>query len=348
MKFKSGSLFYLKAFMVIVFLTHLIMLVDSSIHNAMACVVQNIIGCAVTTILSISKLKKTSPFTIVFCLMIHLEIQVFAAILFVGWNLQFQYYYFGTMVFSVFMTSSMESKRLSFRQKILGFSSTAMFFLSYTLSRHFSPLYHIPNKVAEYISLINYMIIFIGLAFLSNLFRLNAFHYAIKIKSQSFRDELTKLYNRRGIRAEMDRAIYAMKTEGIPYSITIFDIDDFKKINDTYGHDKGDEVLQAIGKVLLGFENELITTCRWGGEEFLILRQYSIYNNSMPDLAKKIAAKISQLEFNSDGTKFKITITAGCANSGKDLSINEVLKNADNRLYRGKETGKNKIISSDI
>ncbi|MCI7578136.1 MAG: GGDEF domain-containing protein [Spirochaetia bacterium] len=177
---------------------------------------------------------------------------------------------------------------------------------------------------------------------------MNAIRFAYMMRNQSLRDELTKLYNRRGIRAEMDRAIDAMQTEGIPYAVAIFDIDDFKLINDTYGHDMGDEVLKKIGKILQNFENEITTACRWGGEEFLLIRQNSIYKESMEILAHKIAGKISQLEFNSDGTEFKVTVTAGCANSDPELSLNETLKIADNRLYHGKQTGKNKIVSYDI
>ena len=269
MKFKLGTQFYLSAFLSIVLITHVIMLFDSMIRQVYACTIQNAIGCIVITILYLTK-KKSNPFVMIFFILLHLELQVFMAIFFMGWKMQFQYYYLGIMVFSVLLSFPLDSR------------------------------------------------------------------------------ELTKLYNRRGIRAEMDRAIDAMQTEGIPYAVAIFDIDDFKLINDTYGHDMGDEVLKKIGKILQDFENEIITACRWGGEEFLLIRQNSIYKESMEILAHKIAGKISQLEFNSDGTEFKVTVTAGCANSDPELSLNETLKIADNRLYHGKQTGKNKIVSYDI
>ena len=347
MKFKLGTQFYLSAFLSIVLITHVIMLFDSMIRQVYACTIQNAIGCIVITILYLTK-KKSNPFVMIFFILLHLELQVFIAIFFMGWKMQFQYYYLGIMVFSVLMSFPLDSRELTKKQKFLGISSTVLFFSSYIISRNINPLYTIPEKIEDRIALLNYISIFSGLAFLSNLFRMNAIRFAYMMRNQSLRDELTKLYNRRGIRAEMDRAIDAMQTEGIPYAVAIFDIDDFKLINDTYGHDMGDEVLKKIGKILQDFENEIITACRWGGEEFLLIRQNSIYKESMEILAHKIAGKISQLEFNSDGTEFKVTVTAGCANSDPELSLNETLKIADNRLYHGKQTGKNKIVSYDI
>lgn len=348
MKLRLGNHFYLKAFIAIVFFTQVIMLVDAAFQGIHECVIQNSIGCIINALLLVTKKIRGNLFLLIFFILLHLELQVFTGILIVGWELQFQYYYLGIMVFSVLMSFSIESKHLSSKQKVLGISSTLLFFASYTISQQMPPLHQLPEGTIKKVSLINYICVFTGLAVLSNLFRINAYRFAYKIKSQSFRDELTKLYNRRGIRSELDRAMDALKHEGIPYSIAIFDIDDFKQINDTYGHDTGDVVLKEIGKILLGFENELITACRWGGEEFLILRQNSIYKDTMAELAKKIAAKISQIAFESEGQSFKITITAGCSNSESELSLNKVLKIADNRLYKGKNTGKNKIVDSDI
>lgn len=346
MKQKSGTLFYLTAFLSIVLITHIFMLIHSAVHGVYACTAQNTIGCIIMTTLLMFR-KKTNPFLLIFFALFQLELQVFMAIIFMGWELQFQYYYLGIMVFSVLMSFSLESRKLSFRQKFLGLTSTALFFISYGISRHLKPLYQIPEIAVDKIVLINYISTFFGLAFLSNLFRVNAIRFAYLIKKQAFRDELTKLYNRRGIRAELDRAIDTLHAEGIPYSIAILDIDDFKKINDTYGHNMGDIVLKGIGKVLQGYENEITTACRWGGEEFLIIRQNSIYKNSMTDLVQKIASKISQLEFNSDGTKFKVTITGGCAVSEMNSTLNETIGIADSRLYHGKQTGKNRIVSTD-
>ncbi len=346
MKFKFGTQFYLTAFLAIVLVTHIIMLFDSMFHGVYACTIQNAIGCIIVSILYMTK-KKSNPFKMIFFILLHLELQVFMAIFFMGWKMQFQYYYLGIMVFSVLMSFSLDAKELTKKQKFLGISSAFLFFSSYIISRNMNPIYTMPERTVDKIAFINYVSIFSGLAFLANLFRMNAIRFAYMMKNQSLRDDLTKLYNRRGIRAELDRAIDAMQTEEIPYAVAIFDIDDFKKINDTYGHDTGDMVLKEIGKVLQGFENEIITACRWGGEEFLIIRQNSIYKDAMEILAHKIASRISQLEFNSDGKEFKITITCGCANSEPELSLNETLKVADNRLYHGKQTGKNKIVSYD-
>lgn len=344
MKMKFSKLSYFNAFVTLMLLVHVLMLIDSSINHVIACVVQNVVGIVFMFFLAIFSKTKKNHFLWIFILMLSLEIQVFFGILFTGWEMGFQYYYLGSMIFSVFMSFSIETRHLSHKQKFLGISSIVLFFASWFITRHIKPLYDIPATINERISFMNYIFLFSGLAFLSNMYRSNAFKSAYAIKSLALTDDLTKLYNRRGIRNDFDMAKHKWKNESIPYAVAIIDIDDFKKINDTYGHDCGDVVLRAIGKILKGIEDKNTVTCRWGGEEFLIVRHNAIYRDKIGDITNKVAREISSLDFKFGKDLVKITITGGCACTTPDTTLQDVIKKADDNLYHGKQTGKNKIV----
>lgn len=347
MKSKKGKLLIFNFFVLFMLSVHLIMFIDSFRNHCIGTCIQNIIGIIAIGIISLLSTRKYNPFLWIFFIMVHLQLQVLVGVILTGWGLGFQYYYIGTMVYSILMSFSIETRRLTGKQIFLGLSSPLLFFTCFFISRYTTPIYDIPSDVMENVSFINYACLFIGLAILSNMYRRNATRFAFSLRSQSYKDELTKLYNRRGIRPAFDRAISNHKESNIPYAVAIIDIDDFKKINDTYGHDKGDLVLQRISRILRDTEDQNTTACRWGGEEFLIIRQNAIYKDTISELMEKVAARIAQMEFEFGGENVRITITGGCANSNDGDSLLNLIKIADKRLYIGKKTGKNKIVCED-
>lgn len=122
-------------------------------------------------------------------------------------------------------------------------------------------------------------------------------------------------------------------------SIIFFDIDHFKKINDTYGHLAGDKILKELCSTVKTFLRDEDIFVRWGGEEFIILFE---------DLDIQIAAqKADEIRKVVENTKFfnniKVTISLGVTNINKDDTIDIVLKKADDLLYMAKENGRNKV-----
>ncbi len=168
-------------------------------------------------------------------------------------------------------------------------------------------------------------------------------------------DELTGLLNRRGFLNEVTKAFRAIsfkRTEierrlgfQIPLTIIFFDLDNFKKINDTCGHEAGDAALKNIAGILQKRLRSSDISCRWGGEEFLVAllaadvpAAFKIAENLRKNIeAKKVPAK-----------KGKLTITAsfGVADYTNEPTIEEVIKKADRAMYKSKKSGKNKITIS--
>jgi len=165
--------------------------------------------------------------------------------------------------------------------------------------------------------------------------------HANMLEYQATHDNLTQLYNRQKLNEEFDKEIFRYKRYKRQFGLIMFDIDDFKSINDTYGHDIGDIVLQEISNVLLQITRKTDVVSRWGGEEFMILLPETSLENTVitADLIRK---KIKDIKF--DKIKRPITISLGVdifddINNTKD----NIIKNVDLALYKAKRNGKNRI-----
>lgn len=153
-------------------------------------------------------------------------------------------------------------------------------------------------------------------------------------------DALTGLYNRHSLTG----ALSALKTSERPFCIVMGDLDDFKKVNDTYGHECGDVVLKSVSEVILRNMGGGNTACRWGGEEILMI----MYGSAMDCFRtiSRIKAQINDLKITHEGTPVKVSMTFGFAASGESGSqdIDAMLSTVDKRLYKGKASGKNVIV----
>lgn len=171
-------------------------------------------------------------------------------------------------------------------------------------------------------------------------------------------DELTQLYNRYKMRDIFTAALEGFSTGRFKFSITIADIDDFKKFNDTYGHEAGDFILRETAQILLQHAHQYswsevdsntidcpdLIVSRWGGEEFLIVQTYKDSIDESIQILKNIKEKIAEHSFLYKGENLHITITAGCAEYKSFEKIHETIDHADERLYTGKKNGKNQIL----
>ena len=147
------------------------------------------------------------------------------------------------------------------------------------------------------------------------------------------KDALSNLYNR----LSLNKYIEEVGKKSIEGGI-LLDIDNFKSVNDTYGHLAGDKVIEEIGEVLNSYNSNLIRTFRYGGEEFLVLIK-NIDEKSPYDIAEEIRKKISALTFD----EFNVTASLGAFNNKDDkLETIKAISLSDELLYKAKNSGKNK------
>lgn len=154
-------------------------------------------------------------------------------------------------------------------------------------------------------------------------------------------DALTGLYNRHSLK----KLFHELEQSKEPYCVILGDIDDFKKVNDTYGHDCGDIVLKSVADVISHNIGENDTACRWGGEEMLIVmwgEQESCFN-----AVTHIKDEISELDILPKESHRKVTMTFGFVYRSEERGIEALISVADSRLYIGKRSGKNVIITEN-
>ncbi len=155
-------------------------------------------------------------------------------------------------------------------------------------------------------------------------------------------DPLTGLNNRRYVMEALEKIRERASSTGEPFSLSIGDIDFFKKVNDTYGHNAGDEVLKAVAGILKESMVGKGFAARWGGEEFIMVfdRYSSLQAKTvLEETLDRIRAAVVQTE----GFDIKVTMTFGVSD-GSMASIEEIVNDADEKLYYGKQNGRNRII----
>lgn len=162
--------------------------------------------------------------------------------------------------------------------------------------------------------------------------------YQDTISNLAMKDNLTNLYNRN----YMSKHIEILRRKNKSLIIAIMDIDNFKNVNDTYGHDFGDRVLMKSSKFIKDNLEDSDEIYRWGGEEFVI----SFCNQDIKTAMSKlntIREELSNYEISDGNTTIKITASFGITNLYEEQTLEECIKKADNGLYLSKENGRNQI-----
>ncbi|HEU5047900.1 MAG TPA: PleD family two-component system response regulator [Rickettsiales bacterium] len=168
--------------------------------------------------------------------------------------------------------------------------------------------------------------------------------------SLAITDALTGLYNRHYLNAHLDNMVNQSIRNSKPLSLMIMDMDHFKAVNDTYGHDMGDVVLKQLAEIIIKTVRSADLAARFGGEEFVVLMPETDKKQAM-EAAERIRKIVEAAEFkltNGDG-HIKKTVSIGVSfldelgDSGQAL-----LKRADEALYKAKETGRNRVITSEL
>jgi len=173
-----------------------------------------------------------------------------------------------------------------------------------------------------------------------------------KWKKLAYKDKLTNLYNRRGFidsSKKILKEITNNKTERRKKfiikncSLVLFDIDNFKKINDKFGHNAGDKALKVLSSEIKKRVRDIDVLGRWGGEEIILLLVGADKENGFY-VADYIRQKIENKKIKTAKGFINVTISGGVADFKKEKDFEKVFKLADKALYKAKKTGKNKIV----
>jgi len=166
-----------------------------------------------------------------------------------------------------------------------------------------------------------------------------------QVRQLAVTDPLTGLANRRHFNEELEREVARHQRFDSPMCLLFLDIDHFKRVNDTYGHPEGDEVLKGLASTLTATVRTVDLVCRHGGEEFAVLLPSTNLDAAVA-VAERIRTAVSDTPMGREGT-IRVTLSAGVAAFPEDGTLaDELLEVADARLYRAKEAGRNRVVAA--
>lgn len=273
----------------------------------------------------------------------------FVSTICIGWQFGFAQYIIALIPVGFYICYTMNTKR---RKMVIATASalcaTASFLSCKLLSFFTTPVYssrilpaelplYIFNSICTFVFLILFSLIFISEMKLSST---QLRHQNAILDKLASTDPLTGLYNRRS----MDVFLHQALKSDSGFSLVMCDIDNFKKINDTYGHDFGDIVLREVAAITMQQVGANGYVCRWGGEEILILVSSSAKENA-GKIAENIRRNVANHVFELNNKWIHCTLTLGISAYKEGDTIEETITNADYNLYQGKRNGKNIVVA---
>lgn len=290
------------------------------------------------------KYEKSRMYIIV--VLAEIIVHMILAVACVGGYCGFQYYVFGAMAMVFYTDYFFARARLKrVNTVVLSLICAVSFPVVLIMSKRLVPGYILKDDITTVITVINVLFMFIFAAVCFWLLVSKAIYYENELARQANHDKLTGLVNRNYLIEHLQK-VYE-EEDMSDYWLAMSDIDNFKKINDTYGHNCGDYVLKNVAGLIS--ENSCgMIPCRWGGEEFILVGRIAEHRTEGPGSAsfvmEKIRRAVEKYDFRYEGCKIKVTVTIGLARYAKDQSVDEWINAADEKLYQGKQTGKNQLV----
>lgn len=278
---------------------------------------------------------------------VEVPLHSFLAICTAGWDYGFAMYLIAIVPVGFDMSFALKNPIRGIKISMLfGLVSFATFMACRMFSYYNAPLYAADNEFfVQTIYFFNMLCTFLLLLLYSFIFALeiNSAQTVLRNKNSELaelaaKDTLTGFYNRRKMHEFLVGAARGEET----FSLIMSDIDNFKKLNDTYGHDCGDEALKAVSDACRSCLSDGDRICRWGGEEFLILTNRPIEDAA--GTAEKIRSAVENCRLAFNGKDIKITMTLGVSEYDPSSTIDKAITAADKNLYIGKNSGKNRVV----
>lgn len=279
-------------------------------------------------------------------IVIHMTLATFC----VGWDYGFQFYCLANVPIA-FYNDYLSQRSSGKRTYPVIFSMVIMviFITVRMITLEIPPIYPLEHKtICSIIFSANIIVIFMFLIVYMTVYENLTLDIESKLKYNAEYDELTGLANRHRTN-EMFKQILGKASKGkVQLAVAILDIDNFKKVNDRYGHDTGDKALQTLADILRSVESRNDFACRWGGEEFLIVGTDEDCFARISDKAEEVRTKLMNCDVPvDDENAIRISISAGVTFYNGGENIEHTIARADKFLYEAKSSGKNKVITDN-
>ena len=268
--------------------------------------------------------------------------------LFLGWKLGFQLYGFA-LILSIYYGEYLAKKIWGrvMHTRITSVIVVLLFLLLYTISFFVQPVCVLESTAGNIIIFtLNAVSVFLCMIIYLENYKAIVEQTENRLMEAAEKDALTKMHNRGNMQERLNY-ILEQKNENSEIAIAIMDIDDFKKVNDTYGHNAGDLILFEVAARIIEKEDKQVSACRWGGEEFLILSAGQNAYQNLVGIINELVQIIRNDKHQYQDQVIKVTISAGISVWENGEKIEHTISRADEYLYEAKKAGKNRYITKD-
>ena len=270
-------------------------------------------------------------------MLIRTEVMIHAGLgtLLIGWESGFHYF---LLMFIPALFLSMRA-RSAWLQVILLWAFYAGLDV---LMWYIEPLQPIASNALLGVHIFNLTVVFCMFSYLSLFYVKTVTRAHKRLGKMATTDSLTNLFNRRHMISLTEKELARQHRHPGNLTLMLMDLDHFKQINDQYGHDIGDQVLDAVSQILKSSMREQDLISRWGGEEFLAVLPDTSLDQATAS-AERIRTAIQQLAIESEGTKVSVTISIGITQYRAEEALSHTIARADHALYEGKSAGRNRV-----
>lgn len=314
----------------------------------------NIIATIFYFYLSIVTIKKKKYMMVFLSAFVEILLHSSIASILLGWEWGFMIYTMALIPVTFYLTYTLPHFKGSVFAPITTSAIVCVCYITIrAVTYHITPVYTsgLDQKVYMFFYLFNTMVALGMQLVCSILFALEIRYMQRRLEQENLTlgelanyDPLTHLLNRRSMNLHLKQAMeQATGEKPKPFCLILADVDNFKGVNDTYGHDCGDVVLIAVADVISGNVRENDYVCRWGGEEILILLQEDL--DVAIQVAKRICKDVACNVVHCKNTDISVTLTLGISRYEQEKTIRSMIEEADQNLYYGKKNGKNQVVS---
>lgn len=298
------------------------------------------VGSVLTYVLAAALLRRDQVAAGMFVMIFEVAAHAILAVITVGWESGFHYYLL--IVIPVFLANQVN--KWPFKIAFATTLTVSYVALDWYL-RKAAPMFEMSATTLAYLHRFNLVTTIAILSGLTVLYVHLITQAEARLHQLATTDSLTGLMNRRCMLDALAREQALRQRKPHPSTVLLVDIDHFKKLNDTFGHNMGDWALKAVAEVLKNGVREMDFVARWGGEEFLIVLPHASIEGARP-VAERLRLSISELRFPAKDHPLRVSATLGLAEMGIGEEADQAIQRADAALYKGKNEGRNQVVVS--
>ena len=275
-------------------------------------------------------------------MLIRTEVLIHAALgtLLIGWDSGFHYF---LLMFIPALFATMRQRSAW----TLAICLWAYYVGMYVLMWFVDPLQPISANALLYVNIFNFTIVFLMFSYLTMFYVLTVTRAHRRLARMATTDPLTGLFNRRHMVELTEKLLAREQRQPGNLTLMLMDLDHFKEINDQYGHESGDRVLERVATLLREQGREQDFVGRWGGEEFLVVMPETDPVQAQA-AGERIRAAVQAMDWKDVQSGLQVTLCVGVTQLSEEESFSNAIARADRALYRGKAHGRNRVEQGDL